>query len=797
MNALETVRAPFTGDSTRAKVLRTALVVFGFLLALDTPGLLKFTGDGWTDFSLSTDGVLNSLPTITNGGSQGTLYGLLAVGLILIYRTNKIINFAVAAIGAVPAVFAVLLVLTKGVPWIVAFPIALAGGVVFGALTDRVIIRRFREAPRLIVTVATIGVAQIFAFMNLYVPRLLGIDGLPPGNFSDSTPFGGIRFTSAQGILYGTGNNIAALVAVLACALGLGLFFKKSRLGIALRASAENADRAGLLGIPVKRVQTVAWAIAGLFGAVVIFFQASVTSVPLDGSLGFGTLLFALAAAVVAKMESIPTAVHAGVGIGIIDFATVQNVGESSISRAVMLVFILVALAFQKGGGARAKDTGVSSFKALQEFRPVPPELRDLKEIRIAKTGLLALVLALFVVAPFVVGDPDLTRLTFLPIFAMVGLSLVVLSGWAGQISLGQFAFVGVGTVTAAKLYLDHGWDFWLTIIAAAIVGAVVAALVGLPALRVQGLLLAVTTLALAAAAEGYLFVNKNDKYKVGQAILPSDGVLSPERPVLWGRIDYRRVAENGFFSGDRGYYYFCVIILVLMFLAVSTYRRNHGGRLLIASRDNERAAQSYSISIVRTRLAAFGVSGAMASIAGALFYYLLLNVNSSDFGIPNSIDVFVATVIGGLTSLGGAVAGVVIVKAIGLFGENLLDGLSLLVTGPGLLLVLLFLPGGLAQGFFTLRDRFLRRLAAKYDIVVPSLIADMRVEDETPGVADDDGIITRAEEHAQEVEHAEVITCPVCHGAFTPRGALDHEHFQPSGADQIQVVEPREEVKA
>jgi len=791
MSALDVVRRPFTGDGLRAKVLRTALIVLGFLLALDTPGLLKLTGPGWTDVSPSFDGVRNSLPTITNGGSQGTLYGLLAVGLILIYRTNKIINFAVAAIGAVPAVFAVLLVLTKGVPWVVAFPIALAGGALFGALTDVLVIRRFREAPRLIVTVATIGVAQIFAFVNLYVPRWLGIDGLPPGNFSDKTPFGGPRFTNAQGILYGTGNNIAALVAVIACAVGLGLFFKRSRLGIALRASAENADRAGLLGIPVKKVQTVAWAVAGLFGAVVIFFQASVTAVPLDGSLGYTTLLFALAAAVVAKMESIPTAVVAGIGIGIIDFATVQNVGESSISRAVMLVFILVALAFQKGGGARAKDTGVSSFKALQEFRPIPPELRDRIEVRIAKAVLGVLVAAAFVVAPFIVGDADLTRLTFLPVFAMVGISLVVLTGWAGQISLGQFAFVGVGAVTAAKLFVDHGWDFWLTLIAAALAGAVVAALVGLPAIRVQGLLLAVTTLALAAAAEGYLFVNKNEKYKVGQWILPSDAVDFAERPVLWERVDYRRlVADNGFFSGDRGFYYFCVLFMVLLFLAATSYRRNHGGRLLIASRDNERAAQSYSISIVRTRLAAFAVSGAIASVAGALFFYLLVNVNPEDFGIANSIDVFVATVIGGLTSLGGAVAGVVLVKGIDLFGEDLLDGLSLLVTGPGLLVVLLFLPGGLAQGFFSLRDRYLRWVAARHDLIVPSLIADvLRPED---AEVDEDSVITRAEEHAEEVEHGEVLTCPVCGGSFSLVAALGHEHFQPR--TEVEVVDPARE---
>ncbi len=771
--------SPLRGEGRGPGIARAALATFGFFFALDLIGLLKFTGEGWTDLSLSFDGVLNSLPTITNGGSQGTLYGLLAVGLILIYRTNKIINFAVAAIGAVPATFAVLLTLVKGVPFVVTLPIALAGGALFGALTDVVVIRRFRDAPRLIVTVATIGVSQIFAFALIYIPRLLDVDGLPPTNFSDKTPFAGISFSNSAGVPYGNGNNVAALVVVVACALGLQTFFKRSRIGIALRASAENADRAGLLGIPVKKVQTVSWAIAGFFGATVIYFQASVTTIPLNGTLGYNTLLFALAAAVVAKMESIPTAVFAGVGIGIVDFATVQNTGESAISTAVTLVFILVALLFQKGGGARAKDTGVSSFKSLQEFRPIPPELRGLAEVRYARLAGYAVVAALAVWAPFLVGDPSLGKLTLVPIFAMVGLSLVVLTGWAGQISLGQFAFVGVGAVTSAKLFVDFGWDFWMTLIAAAVAGAVVAALVGLPALRVQGLLLAVSSLALAAAAQGYLFQNRNDNYKVGQLILPSDEIDFMSRPLLWGRIDYRSTAENGFFSGDRGFYFFCIIMLVLVLLAVSSYRRHHGGRLLIASRDNERAAQSYSISIIRTRLAAFAISGAISALAGGLLFYQLRNINASDFGIINSIDVFVATVIGGLTSLGGAVAGVVIVKSIDLFGEDVIDGLSLLVTGPGLLVVLYLLPGGLAQAFFSLRDRYLRRLADKHGIIVPSLVADVRVEDETEPAEVEEPAFAGIEEHFEH--HHDAIECPVCHEVLRVEDAADHDHLRPS----------------
>jgi branched-chain amino acid transport system permease protein len=703
---------------------------------------------------------------LTSGISAGALYGLIAVGLILIYRTNRIINFAVAAIGAFPAVLATLLVTTKGVSYWLVLPIVLLGGPLIGALVDITIIRRFAHAPRLIVTVATIGVAQVLAFVSIYLPIWLNTDqGLAPRLF---TPFSSMELSDANGSTILTGDYVVAVVVVVVLAAGLAAFFRLSRMGIALRASAENADRASLLGIPVRRVGTVAWALAGLFGAVTIFLRAPLVGVPTDGTLGYQVLLFALAPAVIARMESIPIAVVAGLAVGVLEFCAVSATGSNDLAAAIMLVFILGALLAQRASLSRALDTGVSTWKALTEFRPVPTELRRLPEVTTAKVVLGGAVLLLALLAPNLVTEGEIGKLTLVPLTAMVAVSLVILSGWAGQVSLGQFAIVGVGAVTAAKLYIDLEQDFFVTLIAGALVGAAVAVLIGLPALRIQGLFLAVATLSLAGAMQNYVL---KPTYGIGRAILPSaEGQFAFTRPVLWERIDL---------APERNFYYLALVFLALAMTAAWSFRRHRSGRVLISTRDNVRGAQAYGINLVRTRLAAFAVSGAIAATSGVLFAFQLGAVDASEYGIGKSIEVFVATVIGGLTSLPGAVAGAVLIRSVDLFGEQRLEGISFLVTGPGLLLILLLLPGGFAQGFYQLRDAYLRWVANRHDILVPSLIADRRVE---PDEAEAD-VVVRAEERVESADGFDVLThptiaCPVCEEVLALEDAPQHPHL-------------------
>lgn len=709
-----------------------------------------------------------TLGVVVFGASIGLLYGLLGVGIVLIYRTNRIINFAAGSIGTVPAVLFGLL-LTKGLSYYIALPGALIGGALFGALVQKLIIRRFAGSPRLILTVVTIGISQLCAFIALQFPDLLDIDALPDQVITPVT-----RFKTTIGGSVITGDYFVAAVIVVAFAAGLIAFFRFTRMGIAVRASSENADRALMLGIPVGTVETIAWSIAGLFGAATIFLRSPLVGLPVGGLSSLNVILYALTAATVAKMDKIGVALCAGVGIGILDQSSVFGTGRGSLSAALMLPIILVALLLQSGAVSRAYDTGVSSFRAVKEVRPIPPELRHLPELRTAKTIIAILVAALFMSAPMWMGN-SLGRATLVVIFSIVGVSLVVLTGWAGQISLGQFAFVGIGAAVGGGLAANHNIDIFAALIIGGAAGALAAVIVGIPALRVQGLFLAVTTLAFAVVTEFYLLT---DDSFFGKWFLPESG-NSIRSPRLWNRFSLDP------FNDTRNFYYFCVAVLVLMVLAASSFRRNRSGRVIIATRDNSRAAASYGINLARTRLAAFAVSGYIAATAGVLFAYQDGSITAGSYGANFSVQAFIVTVIGGIASIPGAIIGAVVIQGVDFIGSKFqITALDLLVTAPGLIVILLFLPGGFAQLFYDSRDRWLRSLAAKHQIHVPSLVADSLTDGDTKNV--EDHIMSLASEHAVhtdvgELGGAQAITCPVCGMGLSVEQAIVHEHLQPT----------------
>jgi branched-chain amino acid transport system permease protein len=592
--------------------------------------------------------------------------------------------------------------------------------------------RRFANSPRLIATVATIGIAQLLGLVEFYLPKWVTGEVVSPQNFV--TPLS--RFTWNFGGVIQQGNALVIPVVVAAVMVGLGAFFRYTRLGIAVRASADNDERASLLGIPVKRVSTVVWIIAAVCSGLGVFLRAPVVGLPLGGLIGPVILLYALAAAVVARMESLPVALGAGMAIGVLDQSANYATRRGDISVSLMLPLLLVALAFQRRRLSRAFDTGVSTFRTLREFRPIPAELRHTPEVRWGVAGVAVIVTGILLAAPYLVGTQRANFASLVIIYAIVGVSLVVLTGWAGQISLGQFAFSGLGAGVAGGLAVNHNLDFFLTLVIAGVVGAVVAVLIGLPTLRVPGLFLAVVTLAFAATVNGYFL---NPRYFGG--LLPDAG-KTITRPVLWDRIDTR---------GDVAYYYVCLAVLAVVYLSARSIRKSRSGRVFISVRDNVRAAQSYGMNAARSRLAAFAVSGFIAAVAGALLAYQQGSVDREAFTILASLDVFVFAVVGGLTSLAGAILGAVYYEGLKYFGPTALHlkNLDVLATGAGVLFLLLFLPGGLAEGVYRIRDRILRSIANRRGIHVPSLVADRRVDLSTEPEADD--MLVRAEELVEE----------------------------------------------
>ncbi|HET6966057.1 MAG TPA: ABC transporter permease [Acidimicrobiales bacterium] len=688
-----------------------------------------------------------SLANLIQGLALGSLYGIIGVGIILIYRTSRIINFAAGAIGAVPAIFALLLDLQFHVNYLLVLPIALIGGPALGALVDITVMRRFARSPRLITTVVTIGVAQSLAVLGFFIPIWLGqkannLQSLVP------TPWSRFAIHNHRGQPTLTGNHIAAFVVVVALTAGLGAFLRYTRVGIALRASAENADRALLLGIPVKRVATAAWALAGLLSALAIFVQAPLTGTPSDASLGFDTLLYGLAAAVVARMERFGVALAAGLGIGVVITASIIGFGDDSVSSAFMLLIILGALLLQRRQMARAASAGDGTWQTVKQFRPIPTELRSLPEVVRARWGLGLGAVGFMVALPFIAGGHNIAYITLLPLYGMVGVSLVVLTGWAGQISLGQFGLVGVAAGVAGGLIANHNIDFFTALGLGIATGVVAAIVIGLPAVRIQGLYLAVATLAFSYAVPGFVL---NNAYFVGRLILPSGLSAHLYRPVLYGIIDLTSFTD----SGQRNFYYVCLIFLGLCMACAYAFRRNRSGRVLIAARDNERAAPAYSINLARTRLAAFAVSGGIAGVAGVLFAYDQGNVVAGSYGPQASIMVFLAAATAGISSVGWTVFGVMFLEASVAFGPRIYDLLGstwesvlpLLLTGPLLLASLYFYPGGSAQNGFDMRDRWLRRIAERRSILVPSLVADRRVEESAEAA-----VVLEAERHVAAV---------------------------------------------
>ncbi|MEO7836348.1 MAG: branched-chain amino acid ABC transporter permease, partial [Acidimicrobiales bacterium] len=243
------------------------------------------------------------------GGVIGALYGLIAIGLILVYRANRVVNFAQAGLGALPAVVALLLITNKRWPYLAVIPVLIVGALALGALVEILFIRRFASAPRLILAVVTIGVAQLLAYMEFNAPAWISGETLPPTEFP--TPFSSFRFSLGGSIF--KGDHLVALLVVAGAAAALAAFFRFTRAGIAVRASAENAERASMLGIPVKRLSTLVWMLATLLSALGIFLRAPLVGLPLGTIIGPTILLYALAAAVVARMEDMPLAFAAGI----------------------------------------------------------------------------------------------------------------------------------------------------------------------------------------------------------------------------------------------------------------------------------------------------------------------------------------------------------------------------------------------------------------------------------------------------------------------------------------------------
>lgn len=628
---------------------------------------------------------------VFNGLVNGLLTGLLAMSMVLVYRSTRVVNFAVGNIGLIAATLLPLVVLDYGFPYWVGLLVCVLTGTLFAALVELVVIRRLFDAPRVIVLVATVGVAQLAAGVASSYPDL----DASGANYPMPIP---TVFDDVAGLRV-TGTQLAVLIAVPLLVGGLLLLLLRTTFGRSVEAAADNPSLARLSSVSPKMVSTFVWTAAGLVSTIAMVLLSTLGgAVGGLSDLGPVTLSRAMMAFVLAGMRSYPRAVLAGAALG---------VGEAVLRFNFIRMpglFDLVGFALVLGviyGQSRSTGEG-DVFAFAPKVRQRPERVREIAWLHHAPKMVFVLVLAIAIALPLVVTLPS-RQLVYASVvcFAICAMSLSVITGWAGQLSLAQMTFAGFGALFAAAFTRGFEMDVWVVdftapsipflvaVPLAAVFVASMAVVIGLGALRVRGLRLAVTTFVFAVAAQQYIY----------RIPMFSDGNASS--------VTFRRGSFLGLSLDDhRSYYYLCVGVLLVIFVVVARLRGSGVGRSTVAVRDNPDAASGYTVSPTRTKLFAFAAAGGIAAIGGSLLAGLLESVpfRSQFFLSSDSLQLVGMVVIGGIGARVGPIIGAVWVIGLpAMFPDN--DLVPLFTSSLGLLIVVMYFPGGMAQIGYMVRN--------------------------------------------------------------------------------------------
>ncbi|MGQ0629558.1 MAG: ABC transporter permease subunit [Sporichthyaceae bacterium] len=594
------------------------------------------------------------------GMATGSLYALTALGIVLVSRASGVLNFAAGATGAFGAFLAYDLRDTHGVDRELAMTLGVLAGAVIGVLTQFIVMTVLRRTAPISKLIATLGILTI----------LVGIIKLLYGDVGRGQPES-LLVTTRREIfpnVFIPQDRLVLIGIALVAAVILKLIYSATPFGLATSAVAENRQVAQIAGLSATRIEIINFAVAGAISAAAAILLAPVLS--LDADALTTIVIPALAAALIGRFASFGITVLAALLIGIVQaeipqLSFVKDNPESLAGLPTAVPVLLIVLVTAIRGRGRLQRGEVSARLPLPGSGRVRPPLL----IAAVFVGLLATATA----NPAWAGSITVTIA-----IALIALSVVVVTGYAGQLSLAQFAIAGFGLWVAARLYDTQDLVFPLALLAGVALAVPLGLLVALPALRARGVDLAVATLGLAIAVQaivlgnsrltgGFAGTNVRDAEIFGWSI---DGVAHPNR--------YASVA---------------FVALVLAGLVVANLRRGRSGRRLLAVRGNERAAASLGVGVYGAKLYAFGVSAAIAGLAGVLLGFKDNAVRFDQFNIFGSINAVQYAVIGGLGSVGGVVIGATL--AAGAVGSRLVtetvsnpDTVLWIVVASGLLTV-------------------------------------------------------------------------------------------------------------
>lgn len=620
-------------------------------------------------------------PVFLLGAMTGLGYALLGIGLVLTYRSSRVINFAHGAVGLFAAALFAVVVGRYGVPYLLGFPAAVLCGGLIGAGLHAGIVRRLDAAPRVLAMVATLGIGEALLLLALsFTSGGLGGRNFPlPPLFPDFD----------LGPLF-VGPSVTALLVLTPVVLAaLGLFLWRSRYGIAMRGAASNPDAATLAGAAPANMAMLAWGLAGAIATFSALLVLPSRGVVTPDSLGPGFLLRGLAAAALARFASLPVTFAAGVGLGVVEAVFASNTEAAGGFEVAMFVLVFVGVGLQSFRRGREPE---DRWAGLASAPPIPAAWRRLPPIRWAPVGLAGLGLGAAALAPVWLTNQHAFVLAVVFGFAVVAVSVSLLTGLGGQLSLGQVAFAAVGALAAVPVLRATG-SLALAGVAAAAAGGAAAAAVGLPALRVRGQLLGVATLAFTLMASGWLL--RQDW------AFDRTGVSAPPRRLLGLEL-----------TTSRSYYYAALAAFVVAAAAAGLVRRSGFGRRLRAVRDNEDAARALRTRASAVKLGSYALAGALAGLGGAVIAFASTQISAALFTPRGSVDAVSIAVIGGLGGVVGPLLGALYLVGI----PRLFDlGLTpLAALNAGWLILILEQPRGLSALLTKVRDGYCGAVARR-----------------------------------------------------------------------------------
>lgn len=616
-------------------------------------------------------------PALGLGLLLGMSYALLAVGLVLVYRNSKLVNFAHGEI-AVGAAVLLWVTVDAGVPYWLAFLAALATGALLAAALERTVINRLRAAPRALAALATLGAGELVLYIALTLRR--AVEDRP---FPEPPGIPELRI----GTLIVQPSEVLALVVGPLAIGALTLFMSKTSWGLALRAAAADLDLARVSGFAGGRLSSSTWGLSGALATVtaILLFGLEPDSPP---PTGLDLLLPALTAAVVTGMRNLVAAALAGGGLGILQHLLLWNgISGGTFSVAMFCLIFAFVLA------GRGTDTDIDKRTRWLSILP-SKEIRvgrltvPLVPLAAALTGSLALLL---------VRPVDAAKLTVVFGFVLLALSTAIVTGLSGQLILGQVAYAGLGAMASIAVTLRTG-DFFLGFSAGALAGAAAALISSLPAVRRQDLSLAVLSLAFAFACTSWAF---HQTWMFARGVMPGRPIIGPFA-----------------LTSARSYGALALGVLCLSLLVAEWLWRSALARQLVAQRDNRVAAASFGISARAVRVKALLLSGALAGVAGAVLAHAASSVDGSRFPLSDGIRALGGAALGGITSVTGSIWGTLFMVGLPSFAGGILGFIG--ASWAGWLLLISSAPDGIVS--VLARARHADADAEEDDAAVPML---------------------------------------------------------------------------